>query len=60
MNLSTPTTKTNKKKGTRQNKKKQRQRKPMATGFTKPVLWILGLVIGFALIQTLIVLVKSR
>ena len=60
MNLHTAPAKPTKKKPRRQNKKKRRRRKPMIPSFMKPVMLIFGLIIGFAVLQTLIVLVKSR
>ncbi|WP_182864727.1 hypothetical protein [Stieleria mannarensis] len=59
MNLSTSTTGTNKKKRKRQDKKQPRRRKPIIPNSMKPVIWIVGLLIGLGLIQGLIVLVKS-
>ncbi|QDV40848.1 hypothetical protein Enr13x_06840 [Stieleria neptunia] len=59
MNSSASKTQPGKKKRKRQDKPK-RQRKPGIPSSMKPVMWIIGLVIGFAVIQTLIVLVKSH
>ncbi len=60
MNSSSTTTQPAKKKRKRQDKRKRRRRKPGIPSSMKPLMWIIGLVICFAVIQTLIILVKSH
>lgn len=60
MTLHTSTSKLAKKNRKRPDKRKRRHRKASGPSFMKPVMWVLGLLIGLGVIQALIVLVKSH